>query len=135
MSLMDSLPITATTTLVLALWMTLLTVRVILKRRSDGIAHGDGDDKGMLKRIRAHANATEQIPIALIMMGLVEFGGSPSGWLWAMALVLVAGRVIHGTYFSFHGLLPWQFRTIGMALTLTAQFLLIGSLARLVLGI
>ena len=127
MNLATDLPVTTVTTLVLAAWMIVLGYRVVLRRRSARVPYGDGEDRKLTKRIRAHANAAEQVPIALIMLGLAELGNTPSSWLWTMAGILIVGRFIHGVFFTFHGF-PWQMRFIGMGLTFGAQILLIGTL-------
>ncbi|MEM9716961.1 MAG: MAPEG family protein [Pseudomonadota bacterium] len=107
-----------------------LTFHVIAKRRSDRIVHGDNDDKDMMKRIRGHANASEQIPIALITLGLAEWA-LPGWWLIVIAALLVVGRYMHGIYFWTAGM-PHQLRQFGMLMTLLAQ---IGATAVLAIGL
>ena len=127
-----SLPVivTAWTTVALAIVHLALTFHVIGKRRSDKIVHGDANDKDMMKRIRGHANASEQIPIALITLGLAEWV-LPGWWIAIIAVVLVAGRISHALYFAFPNF-PWQMRFFGMILTLSAQ---LASIITLTLGL
>ena len=113
--------ITGYATAVLAVLHLALTFNVIAKRRRDRIVHGDNDDKVMMKRIRGHANASEQIPIALITLGLAEWT-LPGWWILIAAALLVIGRIMHGAYFARHGL-PHNFRVLGMLFTLTSQML------------
>lgn len=122
--------VTGWATVVLAIWHLTLTALVIIGRRTGGIVHGDNGDKSMMKRIRGHANASEQIPLALITLGLSEWVLS-GWWTIAIAVSLILGRVLHGLYFGFHGL-PHQFRQLGMFLTICAQ---IGSICVLALGL
>ena len=117
---MTALPVTSVTALILGTLLLGLTWLVIAKRRGDGIVLGDEGDRVMLKRIRAHGNAAEQVPIALIVMALAEMNGSPAALLWPLALLLIAGRASHAAYFARHGL-HWRFRVFGMLLTLIAQ--------------
>ncbi|MEM0978129.1 MAG: MAPEG family protein [Pseudomonadota bacterium] len=122
--------VTGYTTVALAILHMTLTFNVISKRRSDKIAHGDNDDKIMMKRIRGHANASEQIPIALVTLALTEWV-LPGWWIIAIAVGLTAGRLMHGLYFGYHGF-PHQFRFFGMLLTLMSQM---ASIAILLTGL
>ena len=121
-----SLPVTSLTAVALGLWLIVLTVRVIGMRRKGRVVHGDNGDKALAKAIRGQANLTEQAPMALILMALAELQGAPL--LWLPALLLVAGRLMHGAYFGWHGL-HWRLRVMGMWGTLTAQALLLLLLA------
>lgn len=113
------LTITAWAAVLLGALYLLLTLRVIGQRRGQAIVHGDGGDKIMLKKIRGHANAAEQIPLGLILIGLTEM--LVAAWVpGVLATLLVVGRVMHGAYFGWHGL-PHVLRVGGMALTLLAQ--------------
>ena len=53
------------------------------------------------------------------MLGLAE-QLQPQGLVLALASALVIGRLLHGLYFTYHGM-PWQMRMYGMLLTLIAQ--------------
>ena len=121
-----SLPVTSLTAIALALWLIVLTLRVVRMRRSAGVAIGDNGDRALAKAIRGQANLTEQAPIALIVMGLAELQGA--SLLWLPALILVLGRLLHGLYFGWHGL-HWRLRFWGMWATVVAQGLLVLSLA------
>jgi len=122
------LQITAWTTLILGTLLLLLAYRVSMHRRSKGILLGDQGDKIILKKIRGHCNAVEQIPMALILLGLVEYleGGT---YALIIAVILVAGRLMHATYFSFDGT-HWRFRFYGMMLTYIAYVLALLALLR-----
>jgi uncharacterized membrane protein YecN with MAPEG domain len=98
---------------------------VMAGRRRHKIVLGEGDKPEFLRAIRAHANASEYIPAALVgivVLALLE----PAAPLWllhASGLSLTAGRILHG--FGLHqGELNFG-RMIGMALT-WLSFLLIG---------
>jgi uncharacterized membrane protein YecN with MAPEG domain len=130
---MISLPITSITALLGGIIILLLTIKVIQLRRRDGIVLGDNEDRVMAKAIRGHANAVEQLPIALIVMGLAEVQGGNTALLTLSAASLIVGRALHGLYFARHGL-PWQMRMAGMALTLLAQIGLLIVLALALFG-
>ena len=133
MNLLQSLPVTSLCALALGLWMFILTARVIFYRRAHSVVLGAGDDRVMEKRIRAHGNAAEQIPIALILLAFSELGGANTHWLTLIAIVLIIGRIMHGLYFTVHGL-HWRWRFYGMSLTLAAQAMLIGTLGSLLVS-
>ena len=125
---MISLPVTSLTALCAGALILLLTIKVIQLRRRDGVVLGDGDNRALGKAIRGHANAVEQLPIALIIMGLAELQGGHTALLSIIAVALVIGRVLHGVYFAYDGT-HWRFRFVGMALTLLAQGALVVILA------
>jgi uncharacterized membrane protein YecN with MAPEG domain len=124
---MVSLPVTSFTALFAGVLILLLTIKVIQLRRRDGVILGDNDDRALTKAIRGHANAVEQLPIALIIMGLAEGQGGNTTLLILSALLLVAGRIMHAVYFAIHGT-HWRLRMYGMLLTLIAQGLLVMTL-------
>ena len=115
-----ALPITSLTAVVLATVLLLLTCKVITLRRRDGVVLGDNDDRVLTKAIRGQGNASEQVPLGLIMLGLCELQGASFGLLAMLATIFVVGRVMHAVYFAVHGT-PWPLRLYGMLLTLVAQ--------------
>ena len=118
------LPIAGWTALACAVIFLALTVNAIRLRRGLKVAYGDGGHRVLEKAIRGQANAAEQMPIALIVLGLAEMQGAPGAVLLPGAVALVLGRALHGAYFLPLGL-HWRWRFYGMATTLTAQSLLI----------
>lgn len=123
-----ALPVTSLTAIFAGLLILLLTIRVVQLRIRNGVVLGDNDNRALAKAIRGHANAVEQLPIALILMGLSEAQVGNATALWICAGILIIGRIMHGTYFAIHGT-PWMLRRIGMSLTLIAQIGLIATLA------
>jgi uncharacterized membrane protein YecN with MAPEG domain len=115
-----SLPITSITALFAGVLILALTIIVIRIRRRDGVVLGDNDNRVMAKAIRGQGNAVEQLPIALILMGLAELQGGNDALLWLCAGLLIIGRCLHGVYFAVHGT-HWRFRMFGMLLTMIAQ--------------
>lgn len=115
-----ALPITSLTAICSALILLVLTWKVITLRRKDGVVLGDTGDRVLTKAIRGQANAAEQLPMALILMGLAELQGANVVSLTALAAILLLGRGMHAAYFGIHGL-TWRLRFYGMFLTLIAQ--------------
>ena len=97
-------PITLTVTALysgsLVLWFMVLSYRVVARRRS-GIHLGDGGDTGMLRLVRGHANFAEYVPLALIMLAVLELAGTSLYVLHGLGLALLAGRLLHGYALSF----------------------------------
>jgi len=127
------LPITSMTAIFAGLLILLLTMKVVQIRRRDGVVLGDNDNRTLAKAIRGHANAVEQLPIALILMGLSEAQGAALSVLTTVALVLIIGRTMHAVYFAVHGT-HWRLRMYGMMLTLIAQIALVVILTATLLG-
>lgn len=73
----------------------ILSLRVSLRRRAAKISLGDGGDEEMLKRVRAHANAVETIPAALVGLALMALISAPAIAIHAIGVGLTLGRVLH----------------------------------------
>ena len=72
-----------------------LAARCGTKRLKGKIAHGDGGNPVLQRRMRAHANFTEYTPLTLILIAALEITGH-SGWLLGVAAGLfLAGRIMH----------------------------------------
>ena len=85
---------------VLALFFLMLSWRVI-QFRQHGIPLGDGGDPRMLRRIRAHGNFAEYVPLILVMMGFMEMGHTSVYVLHALGIGLLVSRFLHGYALSF----------------------------------
>ncbi|MEL6265579.1 MAG: MAPEG family protein [Pseudomonadota bacterium] len=111
------------------LWSLALTVAVIRQRRALRVSLGDGGHDDLARIVRAHGNAAETVPLALIGLALAEAMGTPGWILHLLGLGLVAGRVLHGLHF-LQGRRDATWRVAGMGLTLTVLGILgIGLLA------
>jgi uncharacterized protein len=100
---------------ILALLQCALTALVITRRLEAKVSLLDGGDKPLTNRMRAHGNFTETVPIAIIMMALLEMRGIPSAWLWVIGSTLTLGRVLHAVCLTTRK--PTWGRPIGMGLT------------------
>lgn len=72
-----------------------LTALVILRRVQTGVNLQDGGDLTLLRRIRAHGNFTETVPMALLLLLLLELRGLSAPWLIGFGSALLLGRVLH----------------------------------------
>ena len=109
---------TAVTAALNGLLILLLAGRVSQLRIRHQVALGDGGHAPLLRAMRTHANATEHVPIFLIMLGRLEHN-APGIGVWRLGLVFVGGRLIFSV-----GLLGGAFnrkRQIGATLTYLCQ--------------
>lgn len=104
-----------------------LAGRVIARRREQKIGLGDGGDREMLRRIRAHANAMETLPIALLMLVTLELAGGAALALHLLGGTLLLGRTLHAVGLSRKSGVSFG-RFVGMLLTLLAIAGLAGAL-------
>ncbi|AEG49969.1 GST-related protein [Sphingobium chlorophenolicum L-1] len=109
------LPITLTLAAACALLNMWLGIRCTRIRMAGQIMHGDGGSAVLARRMRAHANFIEYVPVTLILFGLVELAVGASMWLWGAALVLVLARIGHG--FGMDAEKPTVWRAGGALLT------------------
>lgn len=56
-----------------------LSILTIAERRKASVYLGAGDNDRLLRRIRAHANFAEYVPLALILIAGVAIAGAPPG--------------------------------------------------------
>lgn len=101
----------------LGIMFVVFTLRVGLYRKDNRISLGDGGDAELLKRMRAQGNFCETVPIALILLVLMETSGASNGLLHGLGSVLVAGRMAHFLQLS-ELIKPIIFRMLGMMATL-----------------
>lgn len=117
---------------ILTLIFVFLSFRVIRGRYAARAALGDGGDRRLLRHQRAHANFAEYVPLALILMALIELQSGPGWVLHAMGMALLVGRPVHA-YGVSQEPETLRFRQIGMVLTFTA--LTVGAAANLWLAL
>ncbi|RCS56980.1 MAPEG family protein [Parvibium lacunae] len=101
---------------ILALLFIYLSVRTIRTRRSLRISLGHAENAVMLRAIRAHANFSEYVPFALILLFLAENGGANAWFIHILGMMLVIARALHA-YGVSREPETFTFRVSGMALT------------------
>ena len=80
-----------------------LAVRVVMWRWSARIGIGYGDDKELHKRIRAHGNAVEYLPIGLLALLLLDLDGTAPILLHTCGIALIVARIAHAIGLSRTG--------------------------------
>ncbi len=99
----------------LALLIVWLSIRVIKLRRTKKVRLGDGGEPELQTAIRAQGNATEYIPISLILLVLLELNEAHSVLLHSGGIAVLVGRLVHA-----RGLLTGSLRhrALGMQVTI-----------------
>ena len=92
-----------------------MSVSVGLRRAKTGISMLHGDDDDLLRRIRAHGNFVEYVPLALIALAGAEVAGAPAWFLMSCGTTLLVGRLFH--YVAFRRTNNSTGRAIGAFLT------------------
>ena len=77
-----------------------LLVPISRHRHRHRISMGDGGDPALQRKIRVHANFIEYVPLALLMLALLELGGLWQPLLWLFGGALLLARVMHAVGFS-----------------------------------
>jgi uncharacterized membrane protein YecN with MAPEG domain len=118
---------------ILAIWFFVLSIRVVrLRLGPQGPSLGDGGNSGLQRRIRAHANFAEYVPLVVVLMAFIELSGYPKWVVHCLGGVLLLGRLLHGYALSFSA--AWAFgRSAGIGLTFLA--LLIAGIACIAIGL
>lgn len=107
-------PVTALYAGLLGILFVALAARIPPLRYKAKAGIGDGGDPKLARAVRVHGNFAENVPLALILMALVEANGLPNIWIHLLGIALFVGRAAHawGLDRSIGSSLP---RMIGMA--------------------
>lgn len=128
-----SLSVTMITAGLLGLIVLFLSGYVVAGRVKFKINSGDGGNDEMRQRVRAQANFIEYVPLALILLILVESASIGPAWLaGALGATLLVARLWHA-----QGLLSKSGTSVGrfMGTNLTWLVILAGSLTVLGRGV
>ncbi len=98
-----------------ALMQVVLIALVVARRVETGVRFLDGGDTRLMHTIRAHGNFCETVPLALLLLGLLELSGVGSHGLLAFGATLLVGRIVHA-YSLLTNNATWS-RCTGMVLT------------------
>ena len=72
-------------------------------RHAHKVGLGDGGDKLLARKIRVHGNFTEYVPLALLVLALLEACGLAAAAVWGFGGVLLLGRLLHAAGLSGSG--------------------------------
>lgn len=77
---------------------------------------GDGGVKHLIRILRGHANAIENMPMFFILMAIAAMLAAPNWLLHALGVAFTVGRVLHAWHFIQEDAPGWQ-RSIGFGLS------------------
>jgi len=89
------LPMTALYAGMLGLMLVVLSMMVIRQRVKAKVDLFDGGDPQLGQAIRVQGNLTEYLPLALILMAVVEINGAPDLYLHIGGSALLIARLLH----------------------------------------
>lgn len=73
----------------------LLAGRVVMRRREASVGIGNGGDEELARRRRAQGNMLEYVPLALLLLLVLELDHTAPWLLHVLGIVLVVARVLH----------------------------------------
>ncbi|HEY6870789.1 MAG TPA: MAPEG family protein [Novosphingobium sp.] len=88
-------------------------------RHRHKISVGTGGNDLLERRMRAQLNFAENVPLILILIGLIEASGKGGVWLAPVGAAVMLGRVLHGLGMD-GGSLQWG-RLVGTLTTFLAE--------------
>lgn len=97
-----------------ALLIVKLSLSVIALRRKHQIRLGDGGSDELQVAIRTQANATEYIPITLLLILLLELMHGPAWLVHLAGISLLTGRLLHASALKNDNI---KTRVLGMQIT------------------
>jgi uncharacterized membrane protein YecN with MAPEG domain len=118
------LPITLTIAAAAAVLHIWLAARVSQLRNRHKVSIGDGGNEALIRRMRAHANYGENLPVVLILLALLELAGGDARILWGAAILFILARLLHA--FGMDRPQPSRLRMFGMMGTTLALVVLAG---------
>ena len=110
------MPATALYAALLALLFLFMSAYTVRLRGRLRVGLGDGGERTMTRAMRAHANFAEYVPLALLLMYIMERHTNSLAWVHTLGVLLVVARVCHAYGF---GREPetFQLRAVGFSLT------------------
>jgi uncharacterized protein len=99
---------------IFALLIVWLSLNVIKLRRANKVILGDGGVPQLQNAIRAQGNATEYIPITLILLILLELSGANAWLVHIGGIAIIIGRLLHAKGLLAEDL---RYRVLGMQVT------------------
>jgi uncharacterized protein len=102
---------------ILGLLIVALGMNVTVHRRKYGVTLGDGNEPALRRIIRMHGNTVENVPVALVLMGLYELDGGLHVALHAAGIALIVGRLMYVGGLLVNKDAPSAVRATGVTLT------------------
>jgi len=107
-----------------------LMMAVGLARGPAGVSLGDGGNETLQRNIRRHGNLTENAPIFILLLGLLELAGGNATYVLYLGALFVVARLAHALALS--GVAAGVLRPVGAFGTLISG---VGSAVLLLLAV
>jgi uncharacterized membrane protein YecN with MAPEG domain len=91
----------------LVLWFIVLSMRVVRSRGRAKVSLGDGEDPSLRRAIRGHANFAEYVPLALLLLMILELSRFSIYLIHVLGATLLIARFLHGSALAFSA--QWRF--------------------------
>ncbi len=102
-----------------------LAARIVWLRNVRKIGLGDGGDPQLARAIRVHANAVEYLPLALLLLLVLELQHTAALWLNVFGIALIVARALHA--FGLSASSGYSFgRGVGTVLTWLVMLAMLG---------
>lgn len=72
-----------------------LSIRVIDNRVKHRVSVGDGGVQALQIAMAAQSNAIEYLPLALLLMTVLELNGASAWFIHAFGMIFIVGRLYH----------------------------------------
>lgn len=116
----------------LALELIVLSGWIVLGRVRKDALFGDAGDDDFAKRIRVQANFIEYVPLALLLIALLEGRGGAHGLVLTLLVILLIARLAHPFGMFAPPNSPQQFALRGGGILATFLVVLVAAVALLV---
>ena len=100
----------------LALVFLFLGSRISGTRMKLSTSIGDGDHPELAEQVRRHGNFAESVPLALLLLGIVELNGAGPQLVHGLGIALLLARLAHPLGVR-HDVMPHPLRALGAGLT------------------
>ena len=91
-------------------------------RSKHKVSIGDGGVKHLVRILRGHANAIENMPMFFILLAIAAMLAAPNWLMHVLGVTFTVGRVLHAWHFIQEDAPGWQ-RAIGFGLSFLALLL------------
>jgi len=122
------LPHTMLYVALLGVLLVVLTYHVLRKRVAITVNPASADSDTVERVSRVHGNFIEYVPIALILLAVLELNRAPVGLVHGLGILLLVSRMLHAWGMTRHPMISFG-RIIGIQGTLL--MILIGTIAAL----
>ncbi len=92
---------------------------------------GDGGHDALVRRVRSHGNFAEYVPLAILLVALLEAGGGAPGIVRTLLVVLLVARLLHPIGMLAPKNTPLQFACRGGGILATFGVVLVAAVALL----